>query len=636
MEIGFQLKYKGTLFHANDLKSTETEKGLVYVLEDGVKITLEKKEYKEFDAVEWVLYFENTSDTDSGILSEIDDCHITLPLPDIRVARPGFRTTEGNLVVTTMRGMVDGNYYWESDRESAEEYGLHHEYLDKAPNKTKRFANTGGRSSQEWMPFFDINSGENGYLMAIGWTGDWRSEFTATPGGVTIRSGLKETHFYLHSGEKIRTTSTLFMKYKEGEEKHNKFRRLIKTHISHKSTHSTQRHGLLAFELWGGLTSGEMIKRLRELHSHGIRFEDVWIDAGWYGECTKCDDAFTGDWSKCTGDWNVNTRVHPDGLREVMECAEERGMHLMLWFEPERALATTKFVKEHPDGLLSVKGNSQYIVNYGNADALAYTKELLLSYARGLRLSCYRQDFNIDLTNYFASSDTPERRGITEIKHICGMYELWDTLQNEFPELIIDNCSSGGRRIDIETLKRSIPFFRSDYQCNFNENPEVLQVHNAGSSLYLPYVGCTTKTKRDTYAIRSAYQSSFGGAFYNAIFQDFNEEDFQWAKTVTDEYRRIRDYFHEDFYSHGSNVFDSSSWAIFQYHNPKTQSGIVMAFRRENSPFRTVEFSLGGFREKRELIFENLNTGESFQGTSTLTIDLPEKRSSVIFEYKTI
>ena len=169
-----------------------------------------------------------------------------------------------------------------------------------------------------------------------------------------------------------------------------------------------------------------------------------------------------------------------------------------------------------------------------------------------------------------------------------GMYQLWDRLLERFPNLIIDNCASGGRRIDIETLKRSIPFFRSDYQCNFNENSEVLQTHNTNISRYLPFNGCTSKTKLDTYAIRSSYSSSWGGAFYNAIFQSMDEKDFAWAKRITDEYRSIRRYFSMDFYNHGSDCFDETSWTIWQYHDEESQSGIVMAFRRQKSPFEQV------------------------------------------------
>ena len=199
--------------------------------------------------------------------------------------------------------------------------------------------------------------------------------------------------------------------------------------------------------------------------------------------------------------------------------------------------------------------------------------------------------------------------------------------------MIIDNCASGGRRIDIETLKRSIPFFRSDYQCNFNENPEVLQTHNANIQNYFPYNGCTSKTKNDTYAIRSSYSSSWGGAFYNAIFQSFDEADFAWAKKITDEYRSIRKYFSMDFYNHGTSVFDETAWAIWQYHDSETQSGIVMAFRREESPFDAVKIDLKGLLKGEEYEAVNLDDGTARDMQGALEILLPERRTSVIFKY---
>jgi len=183
-------------------------------------------------------------------------------------------------------------------------------------------------------------------------------------------------------------------------------------------------------------------------------------------------------------------------------------------------------------------------------------------------------------------------------------------------------------------LKRSIPFFRSDYQCNFNENPEVLQTHNSNISLYLPYHGCTSKTKSDIYAIRSSYSSSWGGAFYNAIFQSMDEEDFKWAKNITDEYRSIRKYFSMDFYNHGSSCFDPTAWAIWQYHDAQTQSGIVMAFRRSESPFDQVKIELKGLLSDKIYTFTNLDDSSITEEKSVITIGLPQKRSSIILKYQ--
>ena len=610
------------------------ENNAKYDLESGISVSVEVRTYKEYDAVEWVLQFENSSDHNSAFFSNICDCDTLLPLNYPPEKRPGYMPQKGDAAVITMTGMVDGSYYWENDSVSATEYGINYEYLDKAPNKTKRFESIGCRSSQGMMPFFDVTASGAGYVAAIGWTGDWRAEFAKNDPGIRIKTGLKETRFYIMPGEKLRTSSVLIMKYGKDEDKYNKFRRLIKNHFSHKSCTGDRRDGLMACELWGGLPSEEMKKRLKEFKKYDIKFEDIWIDAGWYGTSTKCDDAFSGDWAVHTGEWEVNTRVHPEGLSDVAECAKDAGAALMLWFEPERAIQGSPVTVQHPEWFLRLKGNGNTILNYGNEEAYRYVLDLISHYTRSLELSCYRQDFNVDLVQYFKENDEENRCGITEIKHIMGMYALWDALLAEFPHLIIDNCASGGRRIDIETLKRSIPFFRSDYQCNFNENPEVLQTHNSGISKYLPYSGCTSKTKGDTYTIRSSYSSSWGGAFYNAVFQSMDEEDLKWVKKITDEYRSIRKYFSLDFYDLGASVFDDTAWAIWQYHDPKTQSGIVMAFRRCNSPFDRVNIGLNGLLENRTYQAKNLNNQETMIFKNSLEILLPQKRSSVIFEYQ--
>ena len=286
---------------------------------------------------------------------------------------------------------------------------------------------------------------------------------------------------------------------------------------------------------------------------------------------------------------------------------------------------------KHTDDNGNISENN--ILYYGNDEALEYAYTTISGYVEKLKLSCYRQDFNISLDGYFNQNDEENRAGITEIKHILGMYRLWDRLIEKYPDLIIDNCSSGGRRIDIETLKRAIPFFRSDYQCNFNSNPKVLQVHNSNISLYLPYNGCTNKNTSDTYEIRSSYSSSWGGAFYNAVFQSMTEDDFVWAADICREYKSIRKYFSQNFYNHGSRVFDDSAWCIWQYHDTDSDSGIVMAFRRENSPCEKSVISLKGITSGKTYECINLDTNEEFSITDTLEISLTEKRSSVIIKY---
>lgn len=634
MKPQFSFLYDNIRISSSDLTPRVQGDSFIYDVDDRLTVTAVYRQFPGADACHWVLYFENRGERNTGILSDIRDCDALLPLNVPEAPRPGFAPRPGNLCVISMKGCGSNEAYGRDDALSALEFGQRIHYLDRYADKCVELSSARGRSSNGTMPFFDVTASDAGYFVAVGWSGDWKAEITGRQDGAQVCTGLKYTGFCLRPGEKLRTTGVLIMAYERDEDRYNKFRRLIRDHFSHLACTGADREGLFAYELWGGLNSGEMKRRLSALTAHGACFEDVWIDAGWYGGCTVCDDPYTGDWEHYTGDWRINENVHPDGLAEVAETARAGDMSLMLWLEPERAYRGTPMAEEHPEWFIELPGSSDLLLNYGVPEALDYVCHVIEGYVERLQLSCYRQDFNLGAAAYFEAADEADRRGITEIRHITGVYELWDRLLARFPHLIIDNCASGGRRIDIETVSRSIPFFRSDYQCLFNEEAEVLQVHNCGLSRILPFNGCTTKTKNDLYNIRSSYSSSWGGAFWNNVLQDMDEGELDWAAAVCREYRRIRGYLSRDFYSHASNVFDPTGWTVWQYHDPEKNAGVVLAFRRSRSPFDRVTICLSGLRADAKVRYENLDTAAVTTGGPSLTIVLDTPRSCVAFEYR--
>lgn len=621
MDLDFSFNYDGKKFTYKDIKDD--------IIDETLTVSAKIEKYIEYDATECVLWFENVGDKDSKVISDINDCDTVLPFEIDRTDRRDmYIPKKTDLCVISMNGMVESDRYWENAEECAIEYTFNRDYLYKLPNNKKVFANRGGRSSDKIMPFFDVTQNGKGYIVAVGWTGDWKAEFIECENGVKVKTGLKETAFYLKSREKVRTSSVLIMEYNENEDKYNKFRGLIKNHFSHIACTKAEKEGLLAFGFFGTVPSDDMKKKIKMLKSNGLNFEEVWIDAGWYG---KCRTNIMSDWDSCVGEWNINKDTHPKGLIDVAECTKENGMSLMFWVEPERARSGGTVITKHPDWFLSTEGTTNNILNLGNEDAWNYVYDLISNYIKDLDISCYRQDYNVPLTTFFASNDEKNRRGITEIKHIMGLYRLWDSLLKKYPKLIIDNCSSGGRRIDIETLKRSIPFFRSDYFCNNNADAEVVQVQN-NLSRYLPYIGGCTNAD-DLYSIRSSYASSFGcGNMWSEIFKDAKR--LELLKNAVQEYKKIRKYFSKDFYMLGADVYDTSSWTVWQYHDKETDSGILMAFRRSESPFGNMTVELQGTQKGKTYIYTNLDTKEQKKQDNTIKIEIPEKRSCTIIEYK--
>ena len=618
----FSFNYAGRKITHKDLHNEKIE---------NLTVTVKTKKYEEYDAEEWVLWFENTGNSNTEIISDICDCDTVFPFEIDKSQRKtwGYIPDKSDLCVISMNGMVESDRYWENAAECRSEFAFNYDYLCKMPDGTKSFANRGGRSSDKYMPFFDVTANDAGYIIAIGWTGDWKAEFSEREDGVSVKTGLKETNFYLKPNEKIRTSSVLVMKYTDKEDKYNKFRGLIRDYYSHISCSSAKKEGLMAFEFFGSTTSDVMKQRIEELSNHGIEFEEIWIDAGWYG---KCQTNSTTDWDECVGEWVINEETHPKRFQDVVEEAKKANARLMLWIEPERARSDTNVINAHPDWFLSLPGTTNNILNYGNKDAWNYAYNMISGYIDELELSCYRQDFNVPLTSFFEKNDKADRRGITEIKHIMGLYELWDRLLEKYPHLLFDNCSSGGRRFDIETLKRSIPFFRSDYFCNYTADAEVVQVEN-NAAKYLPYIGCCTKAT-DEYAMRSSYASSFGFMGWSREYMKLGGGDFEKLKELTCEYKKIRKYFSKDFYNHGAEVYDKAAWTIWQYHDGSDDSGILIAFRRSESPFDSVTLTLKGLSENKNYSYYNFDTKEEKVGNSSLTVNLPEKRTSVVIEYK--
>ena len=130
-----------------------------------------------------------------------------------------------------------------------------------------------------------------------------------------------------------------------------------------------------------------------------------------------------------------------------------------LWAHPELYMYTTlppekcRLCDQDPT-------RSCELLNLGNPDAREWATTMVSDMVSEANLSWYRQDFNNTLPNMFweaaDANSSVQNGGISEALHIGGLYRFWDDLRVKHRGLSIDNCASGGRRIDLETLRRSL------------------------------------------------------------------------------------------------------------------------------------------------------------------------------------
>lgn len=630
-----------------DVKKDGNVTEFSYALKDGLCVKNTVKEYPDFDAYEWVTWFENTGSEPSGVISELWDADIEIPFehkePTAVSAFIPDSDSDTKVIVPSGSTWVKDEFYCDIDKYNQSGF-VNHIY----PGQTKRYAASGGRSSENTAPFFNIFEKGRGVIGAIGWTGQWSCEISRAEDSVRIKTGIEDAEFRLHPGEKIRTSSFVIMSY-EGDitESQNKWRRLAKKHFSLIGAEGRAEYAPLCAGLWGGMSTDGMLDRIKKIKDFGLPFEYIWVDAGWYGTADgDGTDEFVSRWYHYAGYWRVNRNVHPDEFKEVSRAVRDAGMKLLLWFEPERAVCDTPIVKEHPEYFLEnpSETDKSLLLDLGNDSARKWCFDLLAGYIERLGISCYRQDFNYGPLEVWRYNDAPDRKRICEIKYINGLYRLWDGLLERFPQLIIDNCASGGRRIDIETLRRSVPLWRSDAQCPANHIPEVAQAHNVAFGTWMPYSGTGSgRIYGDVYRIRSAYACGMTTNYTFSEAENFGEraEDIEWIRKYCGEYLKVRPYFCGDMYPLADAEDGDGAWAAVQYNRPEEQDGMIQVFRRAKSPYTTANFTLRGLNADGTYMFTDADGGEfEISGRELiengLNISIKEKRTAKIYFYKMI
>ena len=239
------------------------------------------------------------------------------------------------------------------------------------------------------------------------------------------------------------------------------------------------------------------------------------------------------------------------------------------------------------------------MVNLGIPEARRHITDLVSDLIREGGITCYRQDFNdLRVPELFAMADAPDRVGMAEIRHITGLYAFWDELLARHPGLIIDNCAGGGQRIDLETISRSVPLWRSDLQC-WPFDPLAMQTQTQGLAPWVPLSAavCEAPTR---YALRSALGPGLVTHWSSQALDGRVDLPVEDIRRLMDEALAMRKYFYGDFYPLLSFSLAADAWAAWQYDRPDLGEGMMVAFRRHKSPFPLWEAKLQGLDPEAE------------------------------------
>jgi alpha-galactosidase len=352
-------------------------------------------------------------------------------------------------------------------------------------------------------------------------------------------------------------------------------------------------------------TETNLVALCADLAATRLPLDTFWLDAGWN----------QGGFAGGQGNPDPDPARFPRGLGPVGEAARRHGQRFLAWFEPERVMRGTRLDREHPEWLRLPTGTPPELryqetdgfrlLDLGFPAARAWTLDYLSGCVTSAGIGVYRQDFNLYPAFFWHTGEPPERRGIAEVGHIAGLYDLLDGLAARHPGLVIDNCASGGRRLDFEMMRRSVALWRSDSCWDDKLYPRNAQAMTHGLSLWLPLHGLGAAAA-DPVALRS------GMGACSAFAIDFRAPAaVQALRTHLDRFLRTRRLYAADFHPLTPWSIDPRQWLAFQFHDPIRGEGIVQAFCGDTAARLELRVRLRGLVPGRRYALSNWDAPES-------------------------
>lgn len=601
------------------LDDYRTEHTLTYADDKtGLQVRCVAVKYHNFPAVEWTVYLKNAGSSSTPILEDIQGL-------DARFER----APDGEFVLHGIKG----------DFCAADSFEPYQRTL--AANTVTKFGpRSSGKSSDgpEGWPYFNLEYPGGGVIVAVGWPGQWASSFTRDKAaGLRIRAGQELTHLVLKPGEEIRTPLIvlLFWQGRDVVEAQNLWRRWYVANNIPRVNGKTQ-PAVAQIQVRGAEKDTAYVQRFLDA---GIQVDLCWRDAGgtresvWFQAGTEPFHVPGMAWLN-SGTWEIDRGKYPNGFRPFTDWIHARGMQFVLWFEPERVGDPNSWLgKNHPEWLLPGTSHGA-LLDEGNPDARKWLTEHVSGMITSQGIDWYREDMNGGgPLPAWRRHDAPDRQGMTENLYVQGHLAFWDELRRRLPGLRIDSCASGGRRNDLETMRRAVPLLRSDFQ--FPNMPGVVegnQGHTYGLSFWLPFQG-TGCYLYETYAYRSFYLPSFG---MGALMQ----ENTAAQQKAYSECRQVAPLMLADYYPLTPYSRELNHWIAWQFNRPEQGDGVIQAFRRSKSAEEVARYKLRGLDPQARYAVTDLDTGRSQTLTGRellekgLAVPITDRPGSAVITYE--
>ncbi len=251
--------------------------------------------------------------------------------------------------------------------------------------------------------------------------------------------------------------------------------------------HRGMKTGDILLNSWEGLyfdiNEERMIQMMDDIAALGG--ELFVMDDGWFGDKYQRNDD-----SSTLGDWVVDKKKLPNGLEALIKAAKERGIKFGIWIEPEAVNTKSELFEKHPEWALQTKGRKLKLGRGGTQLVLDMTNPKVQDFAFNIvddlltkypEIAYIKWDANASIQNYGSLYLPKNKQTNIYVDYHRGLLKVLERIRAKYPEVVIQDCASGGGRANYGLL----PYFDEMW---VSDNTDALQrvYIQYGTSLFFP------------------------------------------------------------------------------------------------------------------------------------------------------
>jgi alpha-galactosidase len=303
---------------------------------------------------------------------------------------------------------------------------------------------------------------------ALAWTGPWRIDIRkGLNNDISITAGNNIRSAYTLEPGKVLTSPKFITTYShqgKGQVSRN-FHRWARKYCLNEGT----RLRPILLNSWEGAYMNFKEKTLTDMMDGvaDLGGEMFVLDDGWFG-----NGKFARDNAKAgLGDWQVNTKKLPHGIKYLTDYAKSKGIKFGIWVEPEMFNTNSELYKKHPEWSLMTphrkerwgRGGTQGVLDMGNPEVQDFVfKSVDDLLTQNPEIAYIKWDANHDIPQPGSTYEKKDRQSNLYYDYTRGYYNVMKRLTEKHPKVIFKVCASGGGRVEFGSLEYGHEFWTSD------------------------------------------------------------------------------------------------------------------------------------------------------------------------------